>query len=513
MNSEESPLPQDLIIEILSWLPPETLASFRSVSKWWCSIISDPKFVAKHQSHFGNSLRNSNSNRIVILTERHADPRAPLKLRLFPDNNPGTFPEHNMEIDLKKRGASVSCRIMGSCDGLLCLASSSCDYVGIQLCNPCVRWATRLPVHHFTDEFNPVDLYYGIGFVASVNDYKVIKLRRPITSRMHMPGAAAVFSVKAKSWKRLNVSVPPNIPLGRSVFLHGFVHWLTCLPSLYNNIKRIMLFDVCNEVFGELRLPELDRDLDTNACADTSISVVRGSLCVLVAESRTDIRCDVWVMKEYGVVESWTKQFSVVLREGIIKCVELTVGGKILCCTKEGEHRNVCRHGELRFEPSPSQLVLYDPAMDEYRYVGPAPSCKHVVSLVASLALLNDLIGQPQRLDQLVPGICEPPMLKFSGKHPEDFEHCVVGVVPPAKRLMYLWAASDGGVGTEEGLGDAPTNGEAIDGPACDVLALAPNVLAGFEMPEPASVRGWNERATSSTSRRRWTPNRHRSIT
>ncbi|KAL2249581.1 UNVERIFIED_CONTAM: F-box protein [Sesamum indicum] len=389
MNSEESPLPQDLIIEILSWLPPETLSSFRSVSKWWCSTISDPKFVAKHQYHFGASLKNSNSNRIVILTERHADPRAPLKLRLFPESNPGTLPVNNMELDLGKRGAAESCRIMGSCDGLFCLASSSSDYVGIQLCNPCVRWATGLPVHRFTDEFNPVDLYYGIGFDASVNDYKVLKLRRPVTSRMHMPGAAAVFSVKARSWKRLNVSVPPNIPLGRSVFLHGFVHWLTCLPSLYNNIKRIMLFDICNEVFGELQLPEIDRDLDTNACADISISVVMGSLCVLVAESRTHISCDVWVMKAYGVVESWSKQFSVVLGGGITKCVELTVGGKILCCTENSEPRNVSRHGELRYEPLSSQLVLYDPAMDEYRYVGPAPSCKHVVSLVASLALLN----------------------------------------------------------------------------------------------------------------------------
>ncbi|KAK4415217.1 hypothetical protein Salat_2628900 [Sesamum alatum] len=150
-----------------------------------------------------------------------------------------------------------------------------------------------------------------------------------------------------------------------------------------------MLFDVRNEVFGEMRLPGLDRDLDSSACADTSISVVRGSLCVLVAKSRTDLSCDVWVMKEYGVVESWTKQFSVVLQEGITKCVELTVGGKILCCTKKGEHGNVYGHEELRHEPLPSQLVLYDPATDEYSYVGPAPTCKNVVSLVASLALLN----------------------------------------------------------------------------------------------------------------------------
>jgi F-box interacting protein len=43
-------LPDDLIAEILSWLPVKPACKFRCVSKGWHALISDPVFVAAHKT-------------------------------------------------------------------------------------------------------------------------------------------------------------------------------------------------------------------------------------------------------------------------------------------------------------------------------------------------------------------------------------------------------------------------------------------------------------------------------
>ncbi|KAG8372566.1 hypothetical protein BUALT_Bualt12G0079300 [Buddleja alternifolia] len=120
----------------------------------------------------------------------------------------------------------------------------------------------------------------------------------------------AVYSVKTKSWKIINVEFPPKMLwcFSLSVFLRGFIHWLAYTDQGWK--RTILLFDVCNEVLGEAQLPEMDKCYDSNP---SSISVVKGSLCLLVEELRDDEGiCHVWTMNEYGVSESWTKQLRVV---------------------------------------------------------------------------------------------------------------------------------------------------------------------------------------------------------
>ncbi|KAK7293164.1 hypothetical protein RJT34_16025 [Clitoria ternatea] len=54
-------LPQQLIIEILSWVPVKDLMRFRCVSKSWKSLIFDPTLVKLH-------LERSSKNTHIILT-------------------------------------------------------------------------------------------------------------------------------------------------------------------------------------------------------------------------------------------------------------------------------------------------------------------------------------------------------------------------------------------------------------------------------------------------------------
>ncbi|KAG8372569.1 hypothetical protein BUALT_Bualt12G0079700 [Buddleja alternifolia] len=370
MSYEEELLPHDVIIEILSWLPPENLLKFKRVCRSWGSTITrDAKFIAKH------NLRNKNTNgRIIIVTEDYPNPYEALKLRILSDTNPAIIQDNTKLVSPQNKRIMGCYRVMSSCNGLFCYASGQGDY-GIQLCNPCARWATRIPHIRFTNNISQVDLYYGVGYDPFTNDYKVIKLRPTVIYPVFIqPGEVAIYSVKAKTWRRLDVQVPPDIPMGRSIFLHENNHWLAYTVSPFR-IEKIMLFNVCNNVFGEIQLPAIDPN------KISSISVVKGSLCLLVTNFFAHNRiCQVWMMKEYGVAKSWTKKCSVVLRNDITRCIEVTPAGKIMCSIESN-----ARNGKMVKEPIPPTLVLYDPETDEYRNVGGAPSFRHAFSLEASL--------------------------------------------------------------------------------------------------------------------------------
>ncbi|TVU08418.1 hypothetical protein EJB05_41822, partial [Eragrostis curvula] len=43
-------LPEEIIFDVLSWLPLKSLTRFRCVSKGWRTLISDPAFIATHKS-------------------------------------------------------------------------------------------------------------------------------------------------------------------------------------------------------------------------------------------------------------------------------------------------------------------------------------------------------------------------------------------------------------------------------------------------------------------------------
>ncbi|KAG8372571.1 hypothetical protein BUALT_Bualt12G0079900 [Buddleja alternifolia] len=250
---EEESLPRDVIIEILSWLPPETILKFKRVCRSWRSTITrDAKFIAKH------NLRNKNTNgRIIIVTEDYPNPYEALKLRILSDTNPAIIQDNTKLVSPQNKRVMGFYRVTSSCNGLFCYASGP-DDCGIQLCNPGARWATRIPHICFTNGSGLFDLYYGVGYDPFTNDYKVIKLRPAAMCPVFIqPGEVAIYSVKTKKWRRLDVQVPSDIPIGRI--------------------------------------------------------------------------CHVWMMKEYGVAKSWTKKCSVVLRNDITRCIEVTPGGKIMC--------------------------------------------------------------------------------------------------------------------------------------------------------------------------------------
>ncbi|CAJ2677791.1 putative F-box protein At1g33530 [Trifolium pratense] len=124
-------LPDELIFQILLCLPVKFLVQLKCVSKSWKTLISDPKFAKTH-------LRSITS----ITHQRLFSSRLTGKLgkiisfAVKPMFENPSKPTDPVEFSMEHRF-----RILGSCNGLLCLFDTEGGYV--KLWNPSIRYESK----------------------------------------------------------------------------------------------------------------------------------------------------------------------------------------------------------------------------------------------------------------------------------------------------------------------------------------------------------------------------------
>lgn len=111
-----------------------------------------------------------------------------------------------------------------------------------------------------------------------------------------------VYMLKRNTWRRVK-----NSPYDHSVkcpasgiFLNGSLHWLASKVS--DHSFTIAAFDLTTEEFLEVALPS---GVDNYNLLLHELAVVGECLCLIYCTIYG--HNDVWVMKKYGVEESWTK--------------------------------------------------------------------------------------------------------------------------------------------------------------------------------------------------------------
>ena len=176
----------------------------------------------------------------------------------------------------------------------------------------------------------------GFGFDSKNNDYKVVSVLFHIqTDIPEYQCEVEVYSLSTGEWRMVTVSLP-NCDL----FLHtkqkgsvnGALHWLAYRHTDDRNIHCFILaFDLGDEVFREIVLPEIMGFGD-----GANISVYGNSIAFFLRKECLNVsRQIIWVMKEYGVVSSWTKVLTIDdyvpgHAEGFRR------NGEVLLSTKEG---------------------------------------------------------------------------------------------------------------------------------------------------------------------------------
>ncbi|ESR37452.1 hypothetical protein CICLE_v10029490mg [Citrus x clementina] len=115
-----------------------------------------------------------------------------------------------------------------------------------------------------------------------------------------------VYSLKTNFWRQIKESsFSFFFPLRTEALAVGALHWLTFkTTSTTEGYGLILAFDLKTEKFFQAPLP----DIKDKACFD--FHVLSGSLsltCIIYNHQQPG---SIWVMKEYGMMESWTKLFS-----------------------------------------------------------------------------------------------------------------------------------------------------------------------------------------------------------
>ncbi|XP_019198331.1 PREDICTED: F-box protein At3g07870-like [Ipomoea nil] len=367
-------LSSDVIIKTLSVLPIKPLVRCRFVCKSWLNLTHDPHLIDTHlsfssenETHFGLILKTS----VPI-------GRTLSRSSLFLVANDGAddlFKCVNVSFSLP---SFRTYEIMGSCNGLLCLFNPLSKHL-THIFNPCTREYMVLPSPQRAPEFI-VDIIVGFGFLEEQKEYKLVEVvyyGSELVGEGVLWSKVNLYSLGDKSWKSLGYC--PYSLCGRGcseAFVNGALHWVS---SGYDDdggglVSQIVAFDLARESFEVVPSPEFD-----SGRLNYSLGVLRGCLSATKCKFRDYV--EIWVMKSYGVKESWTKCLKIVCDE-----VGLIIGAvRPLFFQKNGEI--LLLHGGV--------LLSYDPLskkLREVRVSGMPRSFKafvHVGSLVSPCSLVG----------------------------------------------------------------------------------------------------------------------------
>ncbi|PHT98307.1 hypothetical protein BC332_32776 [Capsicum chinense] len=158
--------------------------------------------------------------------------------------------------------------------------------------------SVKLPTQY--PQSSPKQHLYGIGYDPTSDDYKIIR----IDWNKNVPDE--ILALKSGSWRKIGEyaggingvhwTSPMKLCLA---FVEGAFHWLgrekDCVVS----------FNISNEIYGEIPLPVTPY---SNRIEEKRVSAVGRRLYY---HHDDEINFNLWVMKDYGMKESWTKLFSI----------------------------------------------------------------------------------------------------------------------------------------------------------------------------------------------------------
>ncbi|MED6118688.1 hypothetical protein PIB30_005160 [Stylosanthes scabra] len=265
-------LPHEMVAEILLRLPVKSLLQF------------NPQFAIDHFRQL-SSANNPLTSRLVYANKNYFDCRfgfLPLQ-PLF--KNPSTT---TPVVTFKMSNFIGSLDILGSCNGLVYLhhLQSNCIY----LWNP---W-TGFGSHWMRIEASSLS-YFGFGYDHVHDKYKFVTV--------DTQALTLIYTFGSNSW-----NIGPNFPyptVGLSGYIGKFLNGtgtLNWMAKVKEKNWVILSFDLANETFRQVSLPTLYGGGD-NSC-DPELQILRNCLCFSI--DHRDIIFDVWMMKDYGVWESWT---------------------------------------------------------------------------------------------------------------------------------------------------------------------------------------------------------------
>ncbi|KAF3668562.1 putative beta-glucosidase 18-like [Capsicum annuum] len=284
--------PEEIIMDILIRLPVQSLLRFKCASKFWKTLISDPSSKAKHNNH-------AKKNKRILIAQQV--PGAGKSFYFYSLSSLSAQPLQKLCFPSTHKPQRYV--ILCCCDGLCLLWS--CSGAGHLLWNPSTNESVEFPDHEYPDATCST---YGLAFDSINDDYKILK----IDNKGSLTSPNKIFALKSGCWRNID-NHPRGLVNGMRgdnslAFVRGAVHWIS-----KDNLSRhfMISLNISNEVYGEISLPE--GICSRWICLKRGISVLQGMLCAYCTHESPRGGCTfkLWVMKDYGVKESWTELFGI----------------------------------------------------------------------------------------------------------------------------------------------------------------------------------------------------------
>ncbi|KAK9911037.1 hypothetical protein M0R45_034963 [Rubus argutus] len=254
---------EGILDEILARLPVKSLMRFRCVCKSWRALISQPYFATKHFNYAGRGI-TENCSRLLMSTS----PFESIDYEALKDLSDGDAHLAIKKLDFQVMFPDSSVKTtVGSCNGLICLEIDQEDVV---LWNPCTRDYKVLP----KPTIRCTSQFYGFGYDSSTDIYKIM---RGYSYRVldYEETGVQVFSLKTGSWR---THLDPNY---FDLAWRGVEKFQEMLPLPYHAcFSYIFSLGDCLGVY-------------ISGFLDSKLTGFR-----------------IWMMKEYGVKDSWTEVVS-----------------------------------------------------------------------------------------------------------------------------------------------------------------------------------------------------------
>ncbi|KAL1203751.1 F-box/LRR-repeat protein [Cardamine amara subsp. amara] len=305
-------LPSELVMEIMSRVPGKSLARFRSVSKHFNSLLSDPCFLRLHHSRSRYSIFTLKA---VLMHESSYYYQQ--TYNLFVTNNKANGLVHEFDVDFR----TIRMRMLSSHHQLICFV---CEY-GIHLCDPVNKELRNLPNPPFSpwcNFNNPGECLVSFGFVDATRQYKVIKWPHDLDedrTRRLPSGLITTWKkvdlkfevliihvmeygcVKVAPWTWKHTPCPYLLQLSSQVYVNGFIYWTT-------SDFQIVSFSLQDETFSTVSPKPPCFRLDTQGISQKSrfftLSGSRRNLWMVDYHVPSQIM-EIWKMEESR--GSWAK--------------------------------------------------------------------------------------------------------------------------------------------------------------------------------------------------------------
>ncbi|PHU21419.1 hypothetical protein BC332_06526 [Capsicum chinense] len=241
-------LPPELITVVR--LPVKSLLKFKSVSKSWLALILSPDFIKNHLNLSANNKDNTYHR--IILRDSH------------PPRDPKVYPLRSL------------------LDGDFVTEAYDFELVYLE---PDIRKYKTLADHG--TELNDDDTCsYGFGYDEIHDDYKVVGLFFIDNGDYPYDVMVKIYSLKSDSWRQIDGFQSGDLANDFAKSVYGKIHWMT-------SEGKFIFIDLVDEKWATLNHPCYGEDLRLK------LGVFGSDLSIFTSSA------ELWVLKEYGVEESW----------------------------------------------------------------------------------------------------------------------------------------------------------------------------------------------------------------